>query len=257
MSISTSLVLRVAALLSLAQFASSVALPARCGPIRCAASSAPRRAAAALDRALIGLEPSDGVVLVDVENVRGKSGFTLGHEELLGEAARWAQHRNLHGRVVLVVDHGARTAAYYLRQLGLAVAFSGRRQSADDMIAKQVPYVQRQLARDVCVVTGDVGLKTRCQQKSVHGRSLSTVESASLLDAFDEAARTEEPLPALAPLVARAPRAAAAATAAARPAAWRPRRRCWRRSTARCRPAPSCAPSRACSKRARARSGRS
>ena len=189
MSISRSLVLRVALLLSLAQFASSVALPARCGPIRCAASSAPRRPAAALDRALIGLEPSDGVVLVDVENVRGKSGFTLGHEELLGEAARWAQHRNLHGRVVLVVDHGARTAAYYLRQLGLAVAFSGRRQSADDMIAKQVPYVQRQLARDVCVVTGDVGLKTRCQQKSVHGRSLSTVESASLLDAFGGASR--------------------------------------------------------------------
>ena len=114
-----SLVLRAALLLFAAQFAASVALPARCGPIRCAASSAPRRPAAALDRALIGLEPSDGVVLVDVENVRGKSGFTLGHEELLGEAARWAQHRNLHGRVVLVVDHGARTAAYYLRQLGL------------------------------------------------------------------------------------------------------------------------------------------
>ena len=51
-----SLVLRVALLLSLAQFAASVALPAaRCGPIRCAASSAPRRPAAALDRALIGL----------------------------------------------------------------------------------------------------------------------------------------------------------------------------------------------------------
>ena len=194
---------------------------------------------------LIGLEPSDGVVLVDVENVRGKSGFTLGHEELLGEAARWAQHRNLHGRVVLVVDHGARTAAYYLRQLGLAVAFSGRRQSADDMIAKQVPYVQRQLARDVCVVTGDVGLKTRCQQKSVHARSLSVVESASLLDAFDEAARTEEPLPALAPLVAEGGEGGGddggggGGGAAAR-------RRCSRRSTARCRRAPSCAPSRAC-----------
>ena len=51
MSISRSLVLRVAVLLSLAQFAACVAVPARCGPIRCAASSAPRRPAAALDRA--------------------------------------------------------------------------------------------------------------------------------------------------------------------------------------------------------------
>ena len=137
-----------------------------------------RRTAEGLEHSLASLRKTSGVVQIDVENVRGKSGFTLGHEELLGEAARWAQHRNLHGRVVLVVDHGARTAAYYLRQLGLAVAFSGRRQSADDMIAKQVPYVQRQLARDVCVVTGDVGLKTRCQQKSVHARSLSVSASS-------------------------------------------------------------------------------
>ena len=89
------------------------------------------------------------------------------------------------------------------------------------MIAKQVPYVQRQLARDVRVVTGDVGLKTRCQQKSVHARSLSVVESASLLDAFDEAARTEEPLPALAPLVAEGAEGGGDGGGGGCPAAWR------------------------------------
>ena len=103
--------------------ASSVAA-ARCGPIR--VPPPPRRVVRPPRlTALIGLEPSDGVVLVDVENVRGKSGFTLGHEELLGEAACPTPQPPRPRRPRL--DHGARTAAYYLRQLGLAVAFSGRR----------------------------------------------------------------------------------------------------------------------------------
>ena len=53
-----------------------LALPSRAGAVRCASpATGPRRPAAALDRALVALEESEGVVLVDVENFFAGFGF--------------------------------------------------------------------------------------------------------------------------------------------------------------------------------------
>ena len=114
----------------------------------------PRLASAAATGAL---------VLVDVENVRGKSGFELSHDELLERATHWAAHRRLRGAVSLVVDHGSLPSAFWLERQGLAVIFAGQRLKADDVIARDVSFATRQLRTDVLVVTADRELTQRCR----------------------------------------------------------------------------------------------
>lgn len=114
----------------------------------------PRLASAAVTGAL---------VLVDVENVRGKSGFELSHDELLERATHWAAHRRLRGAVSLVVDHGSLPSAFWLERQGLAVIFAGQRLKADDVIARDVSFATRQLRTDVLVVTADRELTQRCR----------------------------------------------------------------------------------------------
>ena len=59
-----------------------------------------------LDRSVRSLAATSGVVQIDVENVRGKTGFRLGHDALLAATAQWTHEQGLFGRVVMVVDHG-------------------------------------------------------------------------------------------------------------------------------------------------------
>jgi len=101
--------------------------------------------------------------MVDVENVRGKSGFELSHDELLERATHWAAHRHLGGAVSLVVDHGSLPSAFWLERQGLAVIFAGQRLKADDVIARDVSFATRQLRTDVLVVTADRELTQRCR----------------------------------------------------------------------------------------------
>ena len=81
-----------------------------------------------------------GIVWVDLENVRGKSGFELSHMEVLQQTSQWARHYNLSGQVMVVADHGSVTAAYYHEEMQLGVVFSGNHQKADDVLARSVDY---------------------------------------------------------------------------------------------------------------------
>lgn len=84
-----------------------------------------------------------GMVLVDVENVRGKGGFHLSHHSLLTSLGAWAREHGLAGRVVAVVDHGRREEGAYVHSLGLAAVFAGSQQKADDVIVAAVEYFSR------------------------------------------------------------------------------------------------------------------
>lgn len=108
---------------------------------------------------------SKGVLLIDVDNVRGKSHFGLSQLSLLTRTARWAQRRQLAGSIVLVVDHGSRSAAYHMPRLaGISVVFAGPQATADDVVVRGAEWLQRQ-GHNVLLVTEDSGLISRCHDK--------------------------------------------------------------------------------------------
>ena len=78
-----------------------------------------------IDSRLATASERGAAVLIDVENVRGKSGFELSHMQLLEKATVWAERRGLRGHVSLIVDHGTIPCAYYLRDRGFGVIFGG------------------------------------------------------------------------------------------------------------------------------------
>jgi Icc-related predicted phosphoesterase len=102
---------------------------------------------------------TDAVFLIDLENVRGKSQFELTHRELLKRTTIWTKANNLHDRVSLIVDHGSVHSSYYLPEGGLSVTFAGTRMKADDVLARDVPYFDR----NTIVITADNDLMSRCR----------------------------------------------------------------------------------------------
>ena len=100
-----------------------------------------------------------GTVIVDGDNVRGKSGFAVSHMELVRATSIWADQRGLEGRLVVCIDHGSSADAWYLSELGVAVCFAGPVGTADDLIAtRAVPCFANAL-----VITADAGLAKRCR----------------------------------------------------------------------------------------------
>ena len=130
----------------------------------------------------------NALVWIDVENVRGKSGFELSHMDVINKVTLWAQVHDLVGKVTLVVDHGTVKSGYWLEDRGLAVVFAGPSQKADDVIAHDVG-----LFGTAVVVTADGELQRRCKRSANHPlfimrpeRFLNDLESTSLQFGQDE-----------------------------------------------------------------------
>ena len=60
-----------------------------------------------------------GTVIVDGDNVRGKSGFAVTHMELVRAASLWGNQRGLEGRLVVCIDHGSAPDAWCSSELSL------------------------------------------------------------------------------------------------------------------------------------------
>ena len=88
-----------------------------------------------LERGIAALASTNGVVQIDAENVRGKSGFKIGHQALLAATAEWTEAHGLRGRVVVQVDHGKAHQGFYVAKHGFGVTFSGPQQKADGVMA--------------------------------------------------------------------------------------------------------------------------
>jgi len=163
------------------------------------------RALKRFDGLVSQLAHANGVLVVDGDNTRGKSGFSLSHEALLGRTARWAQRSGLEGRCIVLIDHGSSADAFHMPQLGgTAVAFSGPDASADDVAARDVAWFQRR-GHDVMLVTADSGLIQRCR-KGPSGRSLIVAPPQALLAAIGHDSSSALPaLPALAATAAASP----------------------------------------------------
>ncbi len=102
---------------------------------------------------------NDAVFLIDLENVRGKSNFDLTHRELLKRTTIWTKANNLEQRVSMIVDHGSKHSSYYLNSGGISLVFAGTRMKADDVLARDVAYFQR----NAIVITADNDLMSRCR----------------------------------------------------------------------------------------------
>ena len=141
-----------------------------------------------------------GTVIVDGDNVRGKSNFELSHADLISQSALWAQERGLGGRVVVAIDHGSSADACYLPELGLAVCFAGPEATADDLIARAAPCFANAL-----VITADAGLAKRCRSAmSKHGR-LQVVAPQPFLSSLAACEATTDAPPAVRSLAALQP----------------------------------------------------
>lgn len=111
------------------------------------------------------LASTGGLLVIDTDNLRGKTGFSLSHESAVARVARWSRRENMTHHVALVVDHGTHHDARYLPNLGVGVVFAGQFLTADDVIARDVPY-WLSVASSVLVITADAGLADRCRARA-------------------------------------------------------------------------------------------
>jgi 3',5'-cyclic AMP phosphodiesterase CpdA len=116
------------------------------------------------------------LVIVDVENVRGKSHFQWTHEGVIACATEWRNNNNnninaqLYGNansvlLALVVDHGSLMELHTGGPLDdrVGIFFSGPSQKADDAIVR---LLQDNCHLKTTVVTADRDLMMRCQRVS-------------------------------------------------------------------------------------------
>lgn len=119
------------------------------------------------------------LIIVDVDNVRGKSGFVLSQRELIDSMSMWTKVCQLSGQVIMVVDHGTEPSTFYLDDKCLAICFSGQKKKADDVIAEIVGIVGEDSR--VVVVTADGGLIDRCKRSTLRN-GLAILSPHELLD---------------------------------------------------------------------------
>ena len=142
------------------------------------------------ERILDLTQKQDIAIVIDVENVRGKTSFELDHCDLLDRLVIWASLRhNAFGRTLAVVDHGSKSSAHLLHNDGynktnaaLCVSFAGPLVKADDIIARDVRWLLSSGAtQHVVVITADQELAWRCRSAA---RSSDSTQFNSILRKF-------------------------------------------------------------------------
>ena len=115
---------------------------------------APRRATPVL------APPTADLVLIDGDNVRGKTAFAVSAQSLLAQTRTFAATQD----AVLYIDHGLAAECQPVDDK-LRVVFAGTAQSADDCIVRDVAYLlEENPSLSVSVVTSDSGLIARCRK---------------------------------------------------------------------------------------------
>ena len=180
---------------------------ARARPPRLAVSN--ERVTAGLQARIASLDPQ-ACLLIDVENLRGLSGFRVSHGTVIAALACWTREWELTGRIVLAVDHGDEQCGFYNAQLGLAFVFAGPREKADDVLVRLVSRA----GEEALVVTADRELRVRCRRAT--RRRLSIASPLALLPALFP---SDALLPAAAEVVAAGGGVSAATAATADAAA--------------------------------------
>lgn len=142
------------------------------------------------ERILALTQKEDIAIVIDVENVRGKTSFELDHCDLLDRLVIWTSLRqNAQGRTLCVVDHGSKSSAHLLHDTScnatnpaLCVSFAGPLVKADDIIARDVRWLlSSSSVQHVVVITADNELAYRCRSAT---RSTEHKQFNSILRKF-------------------------------------------------------------------------
>lgn len=118
---------------------------------------------------LIQTIQSNGFIIIDGDNVRGKSNFRWSKEKLCNYIETWLSQESIqsyHPTVALYFDHGDIHDIYKLSKSQLLVGFSGPRMTVDDVISRDVSFIQDILNCNCLVVTEDNELRKRCRKNS-------------------------------------------------------------------------------------------
>lgn len=150
-----------------------------------------------------------GMVLIDVNNVRGRIGFAkVDLWAVCASAATWAKAQGVDGKVIAAVDHGPRPAAF--AHGGVAVSFAGGKgATADDVIVRDVEELAAAGHAPIVVVTSDRLLRQRCRRafhqgaRLLHGEHLvfsrrndiALVDSPAFAGALDDVRGATPPEP--------------------------------------------------------------
>ena len=103
------------------------------------------------------------IILVDGDNVRGKTKFCVTKMNLLNDLRAWANYYDQRDCIILYFDHGSKQQAFYFHDHGIAVAFSGRKK-ADDVISRDVSWIRNHLQKNIVIITEDLELRQRCKR---------------------------------------------------------------------------------------------
>jgi len=122
------------------------------------------------------------LMIIDVDNVRGKSNFQWTHEGLIESATEWRNTLHSPSMLALVVDHGSIPSLHTGGPLDdrVGVFFSGE-EKADDVIVSLVQCASTQTT----MVTADQELKSRCRQMSPKSAELDFMEPVTFLSEIE------------------------------------------------------------------------
>lgn len=126
------------------------------------------------------------LLFLDGDNIRGKSGFLLGKEDLVKHVTRWSRVMENAQNMALIYDHGPQHMAHLLEEEGIAIVFSGPGRTADDVIANAIQWCQTNNSSAI-VVTADSGLKGRCKKNIAPSSTCDvvTIDSNTFIDMLE------------------------------------------------------------------------
>lgn len=137
---------------------------------------------------------ANGLVLIDGDNVRGKTRFAQSKEDLMHLVLTYfaaASHHHHDAKAILYYDHGPAADAFLLDHR-CAVVLSGPSKSADDALTRDLKFFL-QRTRTLAVVTSDVGLMTRCRRAARQARGhVDIICPAECIDALGDPPPSQE-----------------------------------------------------------------
>ena len=123
--------------------------------------------------------PSHQVILIDGDNVRGKTGFSWSNAHLVDLLSAHRRGAQPPTSPLVVFDHGLESDAHWSD--GVGVLFAGAHRSADDALVSTVGWFSARGA-GVTVYTSDSELHARCRRAGSTTRSVRVFESSVLIE---------------------------------------------------------------------------
>ena len=127
------------------------------------------------------------VFMIDGDNVRGKTRFSLTKERVCEILKFWAGDKDILRKMVIYFDHAEEQSAF-LTDSGLSIVFSGPVLSADDVICRDIKWLHSHFLKDVVLITDDQELKQRCRRSKI--QSIKSIGSTLFADLLMSTARS-------------------------------------------------------------------